>query len=243
MVVQCPRCRTLNEFDRSSLISDTNHTQCRSCSTIIDIPYVMSTISPMIIPHTTAIPPSDNLPPQTSRQYTYSEIPELRENSQLHAYTSSSFGWWITAILGLLIIFILQSTYFMRDDLARHDILRPVLEKFCGLAACKIPLRKDISKIIIVNREIHNATNTKNILQVNITLKNIASYIQPFPKMQLSFSDINGNRIAYRRFTPEEYLLKKTDVSEGMAPQIPVIANLKILDPGEHAIAFQFEFF
>ena len=131
----------------------------------------------------------------------------------------------------------------MRNELARHTILRPWLEQLCILASCEIPMRKDIKHIIILNREIRGTADNKKILQVNITLKNIAAHIQPFPKIQLTFSDINGNKIAHRRFTPDEYLASQIDQSKGMKPQVPVIASLQILDPGRNAVTFQFEFF
>lgn len=165
------------------------------------------------------------------------------EHNSPHSRQLHHTGWWAIAILGLLAVFVLQYGYFMREQLARHTVLRPALEKLCALAACEIPMKRDISKIIIVNRDIRNDLDKINILQVNITLQNIASHVQPYPQMQLSFSDLNGKKIAGRRFDPDEYLSRQIDINEGMAPQISVIANLEILDPGEQATTFEFEFF
>lgn len=168
---------------------------------------------------------------------------ELPQNNQPPSYPLHHTGRWATAILGLLIAFVLQYSYFMRDELARHVALRPFLEKLCILASCEIPMRKDISKIIIINRDIRSAMEDGHILRVNITLKNIASHVQPYPQMQLSFSDLGGKKIASRRFDPDEYLSKQIAINEGMMPLIPVVAHLEILDPGEQATTFEFEFF
>jgi hypothetical protein len=172
-----------------------------------------------------------------------SNIPDISDNYQIPSGSGYPSGWWMIAILALLLVFILQYGYFMRNKLALHVVLRPWLEQLCKVAECEIPMRKDVKRIILINREIRSATDNKNILQVNLTLKNIATFVQPFPKIQLTFSDISGNKIAYRRFVPDEYLSKQIDITKGMKPQVPVIAGLQILDPGKNAVTFVFEFF
>jgi hypothetical protein len=179
---------------------------------------------------------SESLPPPKP------DLEKLYALDQTYSQLARPSRWWTVGILGLLVIFILQNAYFLRDDLSRHEVLRPWLEKLCMVAACDIPLRRDLSKVIIVNREVHNIPNKQDILQMHITLKNIAPYVQPFPLIMLTFYDIDGHEIAYRRFRPEEYLSHQIDFEKGMKPQLPVIADLQILDPGETAITYQFKF-
>ena len=193
--------------------------------------------------HQAAAIHASSLEPNDEVNHADSDNLVLNNGFQLPIYSGYPSAWWILGILTLLLVFILQYSYFMRNELARHTVLRPWLERLCVLALCEIPMRKDLKNIIILNREIRGDTDNKNILQVNITLKNIAPYSQPFPKIQLTFSDINGNRIAYRRFTPDEYLSKELDQRKGMQPQVPVLASLQILDPGRNAVTFEFEFF
>jgi len=243
MYIQCPQCRTLTDCSTISFSSAENQTKCQHCQAAINVPPALSAIFSNNSHQASAIPIDGFFTPEESSPIIPPGFSELHKNNQAPSQQSLNFSRWATAISGLLVIFILQYAYFMRDDLARHDVLRPWLEKLCSLAACKIPMKKDISKIILVNRDIRSSSDNKKILQVNITLKNIASHVQPFPKMQLGFYDINGNRIAYRLFNPGEYLSKQIDINKGMMPQVPVIASLQILDPGEHAITFEFEFF
>lgn len=241
--MQCPQCRSLTDCGNTSFSTANNQIKCYHCQSNIIIPPALSAIFSIRLPQETTIPAYESITPEESTLNLHSTYPEYNKNNQIHPQYSSAFGRWATAISGMLAIFILQYAYFMRNDLARHDVLRPWLEKLCILANCEIPMKKDVSKIILINRDIRSATDNKNILQVNITLKNIAPFAQPFPKVQLSFSDINGNRIAYRRFDPGEYLSKQIDMDKGMLPQVPVIASLQLLDPGEHAITFEFEFY
>jgi len=242
MYIQCPQCRTLNDYNDALLTTAVDRIQCQYCQATLHVPLILSAIYSNTLHQAQVTPASVDMTPDSVVIAPPGYL-ELLENNQLHPGRASSSGWWFAAILGILAVFILQYAYFMRDNLAHHIVLRPWLEKLCILTGCEIPMRKDISKIIIINRDIRSASDMNNILQVTITLKNIAPHIQPYPKMQLSFSDINGNKIASRRFNPGEYLSKQTDSNKGMMPQVPVIANLQIIDPGELATTFEFEFF
>jgi Protein of unknown function (DUF3426) len=241
MYIQCPNCRTINEVENHADVGN-DMVNCNHCEAIIHTPQLLDDTSSISMRPPTTIPAPKGAPPE-DRLLADTEIMNFNDNYQLPGGSGYPSAWWIIAILALLLIFVLQYSYFMRNELAQHTVLRPWLERLCILAACDIPMQKDINKIIILNREIHGDTDNKNILQVNITLKNIATYIQPFPKIQLTFSDINGNKIAYRQFSPDEYLSKQLVKTRGMQPQVPVLANLQILDPGRKAVTFEFEFF
>jgi len=240
MYIQCPNCRTINEIEYTADVSN-GKINCDHCEAIIRIPPLLDIISSTTMHQTTTIPAPSN-EPSDDTLLADTEIMKLNDDYQLPSGSRYPSAWWIFAILALLVVFVLQYSYFMRNELAQHSVLRPWLERLCILSACEIPMRKDINKIIILNREIRGDTDNKNILHVNVTLKNIATYIQPYPKIQLTFSDINGNKIAYRQFTPDEYLSKQLVKASGMQPQVPVLANLQILDPGRNAVTFEFEF-
>jgi hypothetical protein len=45
-----------------------------------------------------------------------------------------------------------------------------------------------------------------------------------------------------RRFRPAEYLKAKTDIDAGIRSEQRVSVELEVLDPGESAASYQFEF-
>ena len=55
------------------------------------------------------------------------------------------------------------------------------------------------------------------------------------------FSDINGKKIAQRRFTPREYLHNSIDLAAGMTPDTPVRIELELVDPGKAAVNYEFQ--
>lgn len=150
------------------------------------------------------------------------------------------YGWlgagaWSVALVGLITLLLAQYLYFSRNDLARHAELRPMLSAFCAavnsLAPCAIPLRRDINRIEVENRTVQPHPAAPNALLVHLTLANRARFVQAYPVLELSFTDLNANLIAQRRFQPGEYLERGVNISNGMTPDIPLQVTLELAAP------------
>ena len=73
-------------------------------------------------------------------------------------------------------------------------------------------------------------------------LYNRADFEQPFPVLQMQFTDAGGRDIASRRFRPEEYLAGELAGVRLMPPQTPIHVGLSMLDPGPQANGYSLEF-
>jgi hypothetical protein len=93
----------------------------------------------------------------------------------------------------------------------------------------------------MVGREVRNHPTAKDALLVNAAFVNRAPYPQVYPVLQISFSDVSGTPIAVRRFMPEEYL-KAPGTAQAMGPGERALVKLELVDPGERAVSYQFEF-
>ena len=147
---------------------------------------------------------------------------------------------WIIGSLVLMLSLIGQVVYFDRDELAKDASLRPGLIQMCELLGCTLSQPYDIAKIEIIGRDVRSHPTARNALVVSTTLINNASFVQPFPLLTMTFSDINGTKIAQRRFTPREYLHNDTDLAAGMTPDMPVRVELELVDPGKAAVNYEF---
>lgn len=136
----------------------------------------------------------------------------------------------------------LQWVYFNRDILAAETGWRSRMERFCDVFHCDLPMRVDLARIGIVERDVRKHPVAENALLINVTFENQAEFIQSYPLFEVSFTDKLGNLVAMRRFSPGEYLGEGIDLESGMPPQSPVQAVLEVLDPGARAISFQFGF-
>ncbi len=147
----------------------------------------------------------------------------------------------IAAALLLTLLLVGQYLWSERETLAANATFRPALESACAALGCELPLRRDTRRLEIVEREIRAHPHVSGALLVNVTFVNRAGFPQPYPVFQLSFSDVSGNPVAMRRFLPREYLAG-TVPGRGIPPGGETRLMLEIVDPGERAVSFQFDF-
>jgi len=153
---------------------------------------------------------------------------------------------WVAVIVALLVVLVGQFIYFKRADLAHYPTLKPWLEKMCAViepyVSCDVPAPTDLEAIKILDKDVRSHPKSKNALLITATVENEAKFEQPFPMLELSFSDINDKVMARRQFQPNEYLDKSVD-TKGMMPMgVPLRMMLEIVDPGVEAVNFEFTF-
>jgi predicted Zn finger-like uncharacterized protein len=163
------------------------------------------------------------------------------------ATSGSSLSWRNVAkgaIIGALLLLLLgaQWLYFNRTELASESVWRSKLEDLCSMLHCELPLRVDLSRIELVNRDVRKHPQVAGALMINATLVNRAGFTQPYPVLAITFSNPSGTPVAARRFNPAEYLDEQADIEAGMPTDTPLQVVLEIEDPGEDAVSFQFEF-
>lgn len=145
--------------------------------------------------------------------------------------------------IGLLLLLLgLQWVYFNRAVLAADDRWRPLLERGCSVVHCDLPLRVDLSHLNIINRDVRKHPAMEDVLLISVAFENRAEFIQPYPFLEVSFTDQSGNSVAMRRFRPAEYLDTGVDLEGGMAAESPVQVLLAVIDPGDAVVSYQFAF-
>jgi len=147
---------------------------------------------------------------------------------------------WIIGSLLLMFTLVVQVVYHSRDELAKDTSLRPWLIQVCEILNCTLSLPYDIKQIEIIGRDVRSHPSADKALIASTTLINNASFVQPFPLLTMVFSDINGTKIAQRRFTPREYLSNTVDLTTGMVPDMPIRIDLELVDPGKAAVNYEF---
>ena len=148
-------------------------------------------------------------------------------------------------IAGLLLLagLALQYAWFMPDDmLRRYPQSRALLESWCPRIGCLMPERHDPSTIRVASRDYRGHPKYEGALLVTAALVNSAAFIQPYPRMQFSLFNVNGQIIATRIFTPSEYLGAGVAENAGMRPRVPLQIKLEILAPDEAVVSFEFRF-
>jgi len=168
--------------------------------------------------------------------------PTLGAQNGDNANFQNSLTWGLGLLL-MLIIFVIQYSYFFRGDLAQHSELKPWIENLCDIANCEIPAKHDIRAIKLTRRDITTHPKVKNALLISAALVNESQNTQPYPIMRIRLSDTVGQVLASRNFNPQEYLDADINLRKGMPAGNPIQINLEITDPGKNAINFEFDFF
>jgi len=164
------------------------------------------------------------------------------EEAAQHRLTPATIAWGVGSML-LMLVFLGQSVYFKHDQLAHISVLRPWVVSFCHRFNCEVALQYDASQLELLGQDIRSNPKIKDSLMVSTTIINKAGYRQAYPGLQITFTDLNGQRVAMRRFLPGEYLPRGSDIKHGMPSDTPIQVQLELMDPGRNAINFEFDFF
>ncbi len=150
-------------------------------------------------------------------------------------------GWALGSVL-LLLILMLQSVFLGRHQLAGSSLFRPIIDRACRTMGCTPPGPRALDEIRLVNRDIRPHPSVQGALIISATMVNNADFAQPFPKVEITLSDLNGTLVALRRFEPEDYLQGDQDEFQLMNPDALVPLIFEAVDPGQNAVAFEFGF-
>lgn len=150
-------------------------------------------------------------------------------------------GWGALNLLALLAL-AGQYVIYNFDALARQDQYRPWLEQLCPVAGCELPSRVDIEQIRSSNLVVRSHPDFTGALVVDAIIYNRAPFAQPFPLLEIRFTDIGGQVLASRTFKPGEYLSGELAGQRQMPSQIPIHIALDILDPGTRAVSYSLAF-
>lgn len=187
---------------------------------------------------------SETTPPHATEQ---EHIP-FRLRDSLHITPPRETRWWMVAgamLLVLLLIGTLLAQFALFRPLTLISLLpaaQPYVAQLCGRLPCDFNYHEDLQQIQLLSRDVRAHPSQKNALLITATMVNNAAFRQPYPDLQISLFDLSGNVVAQRRFTPADYMGELNSPFLLMSPETPVQVTLEVLDPGNDAINFEFEF-
>lgn len=179
-------------------------------------------------------------------------VPEQYRDSYAASSSLMANLLWTTGILILTATLSAQYAWFNRDQLNQVPQIQTWLEKICQQFECKDISMRDPSKIELISRNVYSHPNEKKALMINVTMKNNANFAQPYPVMQIGFSDVRGGIVVARRFQPAEYLSAQPSDGDPQAteswanslfePGTNMTFTMEIQDPGKQAMTYEFDF-
>lgn len=139
---------------------------------------------------------------------------------------SRLYKWLISLLAALLLVAaVAQSLYFWRNDITiYYPKLKPLLTQACEKLSCTISLPKKIEFIIIDDSDMQEDAEHEGLIHFSSTLINQAGFIQTYPNIELTLTDIEDKPKLRRIFTPAEYLPEHANVASGL----PAGAEIKV---------------
>ena len=124
------------------------------------------------------------------------------------------------------------------DQLAKTPNWRDHIKLACSYLGCELPPQRDINKLRATNLVVRSHPEQDNALTMDAILTNHAIFQQPYPQLELRFTNIKGKTIAAGIFQPEQYLAGELLGSRSMPKRQPIHITLAIADPGPEAVNY-----
>lgn len=184
---------------------------------------------------------------ETNESLHYIVPEDLRDSASSKSSGVAATVLWSIGTLLLIACLGIEYIWFNRHQFHQFPELQTGLDMICQQLECDNQSQRDPEEIELVTRNIYSHPKEKDALMVDIVMRNNADYAQPYPVLQIDFSDIRGGNIAARRFFPSEYLASSGQHSETsqpheMQPHTDVSVTLEIKDPGKEAMTYEFNF-
>lgn len=264
MYTQCPECLTIYKIGVELIGQGHGSARCGHCAATFDVlrslaesvsddaeqlpvhvveqvppQLVVPALRPLGLQQPLRFDPDDrrNRPGSPSRQ----SAPAFARTPP-NAYRAARNWPWALGTTALALALLAQIGYAKRAPLLDDARLRPWFDQACATLGCRLPLRHAPSALALLSRDIRPHPSVPNALIISASLRNDAPFTQAFPDVDIVLSDLDENRIAMRRFRPQEYLGDVRTMAAGLAPGATAALVFEVADPGKNAVAFEFKF-
>lgn len=148
--------------------------------------------------------------------------------------------YWAAGWVLLLLLLAGQALIFYGYDFARQTpTLRPIIKTLCAPFPCRKLPPIDMRHMDLVETQVAPHPRYDKALRIKATLVNRADSVQPYPLLEVSLIDSQGQLVARRAYQPREYLSKPEAIQKGLPPQVAVSVELDITSPGTRASGYE----
>jgi predicted Zn finger-like uncharacterized protein len=265
MYTQCPECLTIYKIAAEVIGQGHGQARCGHCAATFDVLRSLAdtlpgeTIEQLPNHVVEAVPPQLVVPalrPQAAQQALLFDPGDRMRRAPVparpatpafarrasNAYRGARNWPWALGSAVLALSLLGQIAYAKREPLLEDARVRPWIDMACETLGCRLPLRHDPARLALLSRDIRPHPSVPNALIISASLRNDAAFAQAFPDVDIVLSDLDENRIAMRRFHPQEYIGDARTIAAGMAPGSNAALVFEVADPGKNAVAFEFKF-
>jgi predicted Zn finger-like uncharacterized protein len=266
MYTQCPECLTVYKLEAELLVPACGCLRCGHCEAVFN---ALGTLATQLPPEPfTRLPERalDQEPPVAEvavfRPRPVPPAPDDESAAPVHAeettedFTQLTFtpkfaktrrrSWhglaWTTVCIVLMLGLGAQLAWAKRDSLIADPTIGPALQAGCSVVGCRLPLVAEPTRLRLLARDVEQHPSVRDGLLITASVRNDASFAQPYPVVTIVLSDANGQRLAMRRFEPRDYVGDPGVREHGLDGGATTAMVFEVQDPGQRAVAFAFSF-
>lgn len=239
-ITRCPKCETHFKVSLDQMNKAQGLVRCGECMHVFSADQYLQTNQPTT--------PSESKTPQEKQSTANNEskkwIPEIPLQIRYEETKKPLLGrmvWGSLFILGCLML-VTQVFWFERNELSQHPQLTSLYKQVCAKLDCSLTSRQDIPQIANHQLVVRDHPKYLGALAIDILMENQAPFPQPFPAIQLIFSDLNGEPKAARNIQPQEYLGGDFSKTRLMPSGKAVQVQIELIEPGAQAPNYRLQF-
>ncbi|MBP6749953.1 MAG: DUF3426 domain-containing protein [Xanthomonadaceae bacterium] len=184
-----------------------------------------------------------SIPRTTNRRRAGQTAPSFARAATRDDTTAARGRRWpaILAIAALSATLVLQMLLADRARLATSARWRPLLETLCGALSCDLPPWREPEAFALLQRDVRQHPTLRGALRVTASFRNDARWPQPWPKLHVTLSDVNGRPAGERSFEAREYLggpPAQTMLGSGETATVA----MDVLEPAAQTVAYDMRF-
>lgn len=265
MYTQCPECLTVYKLEAEALVPACGCVRCSHCDMVFNAlgtlagqlppePFTrlaqhaldqapplaeVAVFRPRPVPEAALGP--DGEPPANDPSEDFSKLTFTPTFARKHRRSWRTAAWTVVCV-ALLLGLGAQLAWAKRDSLVADPTLGPMLAAGCAVVGCHLPLVPAPSQLRLMARDVEQHPSVSDGLLITASVRNDASFAQPYPVVSIVLSDANGQRLAMRRFQPEDYVGDASARERGLPGGATTAMVFEVQDPGQRAVAFAFSF-
>ena len=136
---------------------------------------------------------------------------------------------WGFGVVLLAMLLAIEIAFAFRAPLAqRYPPLRPVLEAACGWIACTVPYSRDHALLKLEDSELLEVPGRPNEIALGARVRNLASFAQEYPHIELTLTDLSGQAAVRRVLRPMDYLGRAVPAGEVLAAGAELAIHLRL---------------
>ena len=125
---------------------------------------------------------------------------------------------WSFGVALLAVVLAIELAFAFRGPLAqRYPVLRPPLEAACGWIACNVPYAREDAMLKLEESDLQEVPGRPNEIALGARVRNLATYAQEYPHVELTLTDLSGQPAVRRVLRPTDYLGRPVASGEVLA--------------------------